>query len=74
MSGLLELAQKAEVVFEEEADVGDVVFSHSEPFNTETKGPAGILFAVIADGFEDVGVDHAAAAHFNPCFFAVFAH
>ncbi len=68
-----ELAEEAEVVFVEPADVGDVVLSHGESFDAEAEGPAGVLFAVDADGVEDVGIDHAAAAHLNPTFRAVLA-
>jgi hypothetical protein len=67
-----ELLEEAEVVFDEGADVGfvegvdDVVFAHDEAFDAEAEGPAGVEFGVDVDGFEDVGIDHAAAADFHP--------
>ena len=70
--GGLELIQEPQVVFVEQADVGDAVFAHSEAFDAEAEGPAGVFFAVDADGVEDVGVNHAAAAHLDPAFFAGF--
>jgi len=62
----LELVEEAEVVFEEPADVGDLVLTHGEPFDAEAEGPAGVLLAVDADGVEDVGVDGASPAHLDP--------
>ena len=66
MDVVSELTQEAEVVFVEPADVGDVVFAHGESFDAESEGPAGDLLAVDADGVEDVGIDGAGAAYFDP--------
>ena len=70
---VLKLFEKAQVVLEEQANVGDTVLSHGEALDAETEGPAGVLFAVDADGVEDVGIDHAATTHLDPAFGAVLA-
>jgi hypothetical protein len=36
-----ELVEEAQVVLEEQADVGNSVFSRSEAFDAESEGPAG---------------------------------
>lgn len=67
---VLELVEESQVIFEEQADVGDVVFSHGEPFYAEAEGPAGVSFAVYAYSVEYVRINHAAAAHLDPAFTA----
>ena len=66
----LELVEEAEVVFVEEANIGDAEFSHSEAFDAEAEGPAGVAFTIDAYSVEDIGVNHSAAAHLNPAFLA----
>jgi len=61
-----ELVEEAKVVLEEQANVGDAVLAHGKAFDAESEGPAGVLFAVDADGVKDVRIYHTAAAHFNP--------
>ena len=39
---------------------------HRDAFDAEAEGPAGVVFGIDAAGCEDVGVDHAAAADFDP--------
>jgi len=39
--GSSELVEESQVVLEEQADVGNSVFSHSEAFDAEAEGPAG---------------------------------
>ena len=68
----LELIEEAQIVLEEQADVGDAVLSHGESLDTETESPAGVFFAINADGVEHVRVHHAAAAHLHPAFAAAF--
>src|SRR3954466_7740181 len=62
----LELFEEAEVVFDEEADVVDAVLAHGDAFDAEAEGPAGVNFRIDFAVGEDVGVDHAAAAEFDP--------
>ncbi len=75
----LELAEEAEVVFDEVADVGDAVEDHGEAVEAEAEGEAGDfggveegVFACLANGFEDGGVDHAAAGDFDPAILFAF--
>jgi len=65
-----ELVEETQVVFKKQTDVGDAVLSHSEAFHAETEGPAGVFFAVNSDGIKNIGVNHAAATHLYPIFFA----
>src|SRR4030042_298321 len=46
------------------------LFRSGEAFYAEAEGPAGVLFAVDADGVEHVRVNHAAPAHLDPAFIA----
>ena len=48
------------------ANVGDPVASHAEPLDTQTKGETGDLFGIVADGLQDVGIDHSGAAELDP--------
>ena len=56
-----ELGQKAGVILEEEADVVDAVLQHGYPLHPHAEGEPDHALGVVADGGEDVGVDHAAA-------------
>ena len=42
----LKLFPKTQVVFEKEANISDAIFAYSKSFYAETKGSAGIFFAV----------------------------
>ena len=73
------MAEEAEVVFDEVADVGDAVEDHGEAVEAEAEGEAGDfggieegVFAALADGFEDGGIDHAAAGDFDPAILFAF--
>src|SRR5580658_8052440 len=68
--GKSELLQKADVIFDEEANVVNAVFSHGDAFDAEAKGPAGEFVGVDFYGFEDVGMDHSAAAELDPSAFS----
>ena len=57
----LKLPQKSHVVLDEQADVADAVLAHRDPLDAEAEGPAAKLLGVDADGFEDIGMNHAAA-------------
>src|SRR5688500_15580114 len=61
-----ELAEEADVVLDEQADVVDAVLAHGDPLDAEAEGPAGVFFGVDAARLEDVGVDHPAAAELDP--------
>ena len=52
-----ELAQEAEVVFPEQADVRDAVAQHRDPLEADAEREAGHLFRVVADVAEDVRID-----------------
>jgi hypothetical protein len=64
--------KESQVIFKEETNVTDAVFSHCRPFNAETEGPAGILFIIDFDDIKYVGVDHPAATHLGAGLPAVF--
>src|SRR5947209_3665731 len=63
---LCKLIEDSDVVFDEQTDVSYAVFAHGYAFDAEAEGPAAVLFGVDVAGFEDVGVDHAAAAELDP--------
>ena len=69
-----ELGQEPRVVLVEQADVVDPVPTHAEPLDAQAEGEAGHLLGVVAHGAEDVRVDHARPAHFNPAVAAVPEH
>ena len=77
-----ELFEEAGIAVVEEADVGDAVFHHGDAVDAHAEGEAadaaGVVDgvaaegeAVLVDGVEDVGIDHAAAQEFDPA--GVFA-
>ena len=49
-----ELFEEAQVVLEEQADIGDAILSHREALDAETEGPTGVLFAVDANNVKHV--------------------
>jgi len=65
-----ELVQKSQVVPEEQADVQNATFPHCKAFDAETERPGDIFFAVYSNGIKNIQINHAAAAHFRPAFFA----
>lgn len=64
--GLGELVEEPEVVFEEHAEVVGSGGHHGDAFDAESEREAGIGVGVDAVGFEDVGMDEAGAAEFDP--------
>ncbi len=61
-----ELAEAADVVLAEEAEIGDAVKHDGDALEAEAEGVAGVLLGIVADLAEDLGIDHAAAADFQP--------
>ena len=47
-------------------NVVDFEMPHAEAFNPETEGKPRDLFRIIANGFENVGIDHSCTADFHP--------
>src|SRR4051794_6066403 len=69
-----ELVEEPRVVLVEQADVVDPVSTHAEPFDAQPEREPGDLVGVVADGPEDVGVDHAGPPHLDPSVAAVPEH
>src|ERR1039457_1924961 len=68
----VELLEKAQITFVEQAQIVHTVTQHRQAFHTQTKGKTKIFFAVDIDVLQHVGMHHAAAADFQPA--AVPAH
>src|SRR5919206_2791218 len=68
-----ELFEKAQVVFEEEADVVDAVLEHRDALDAHAEGPAGHLFGIVADVAQDLRVDHAGAENLEPARLLAYA-
>src|SRR5436309_3179336 len=60
------LLEKAEVVFEEQPNVLDLVSQDRDALDTDAECEAGIALRVVSHGLEDRRVDHAAPAKLNP--------
>src|SRR5262245_10754536 len=61
-----ELAQEAEIVLEEQPDLGDAVARHGDALEAHAEGEAGDFFRVVAHGPEHVGMDHAGSQQLAP--------
>ena len=61
-----ELAQEAQVVFVEDADIGKSEAQRRDAVDTHAEGEPLPFLRVVTDGAQDVGVDHAAAEHLDP--------
>ena len=61
-----ELAEEAQVPGHQVTDVGDAVLHHGQTVDAHAKGKAAVALGVDVPGFQDPGVDHAAAAQFDP--------
>ena len=68
-----ELGEKADVIFDEEADVFDAPADHGEAVEAHAEGEAGdffrikgVVFAGGVDGSKNGWIDHAAARDFDP--------
>src|SRR5580704_10558551 len=72
-SASLKLLQKPDVILDEKPDVVNPVFPHGDAFDAEAEGPASVLLRINVDGFEDVGMNHAAAAELHPAAFSAGA-
>lgn len=62
----IELFQEAQIVFEIETEVADLVFEHSHALDAHTEGETGVLVAIYPTCLQDIGVDHTAAKDFEP--------
>src|SRR5262245_33467946 len=60
------LFQKSEVVFVEQANVSNLVAKHGDALDTDAPRKPRVSFGVVANGFEDRRVHHAAPAEFDP--------
>src|SRR6266496_153502 len=67
-----ELFQKTQIVFVEQPDVVDAVTNHRDALDAEAESPTGPDLRVIADGFKNLRMDHAAPGDLQP-FLANFA-
>src|SRR5271170_4287604 len=47
-------------------DIADAILSHGDSFDAEAEGPAGVFFRVDLHGFEDIRMNHSAAAKLDP--------
>jgi len=61
-----ELVQETEVVLEEKAKVVYAEFQHGNPLDPHSEGEPRHLLRVIADIFEDLGVDHSGPEYLEP--------
>src|SRR5439155_16205169 len=68
-----ELPQKAHVVLEEQAEVGDVVLEHRQPVQPGTEGKAGIVFRVDAAIAEHLRMHHPGPKDLEPAALAAAA-
>jgi hypothetical protein len=68
------LPQEPHVVLIKQPDVVNLVTSHAEPFDPQAECEARHVLGVVANGAQDVGVDHTGPAHFNPALTAVPEH
>lgn len=64
--GCLELAEEANIVLGEEAEVLDLILEVGDALYAHAEGVAFVLGGVDAVGFEHVGVYHAATEDFKP--------
>ena len=58
--------QKTHVVFVEMADVFDAEFNHRHALDAKAKSKASVFFGIVADVFQNAGMNHAAAAQLEP--------
>src|SRR5262249_43023031 len=61
-----ELLQEAQVVLVEQPDVLDAPFEERDALDAHAEGEAGVALRVVADGFEQRRMDHAAAEDLDP--------
>src|ERR1700731_994067 len=61
-----ELPQKADVVFEEHAEVGDVVLQHRQPVQSGPEGEPGEVCRVDAAVAQHLRMDHAGTQDLQP--------
>src|SRR5258708_4042446 len=61
-----ELGEEADVVLEEQPDLGNAVPQHGDAFEAHSKREAGDLLRIVADRAEHVRMHHAGAQHLEP--------
>ena len=62
----LKLAEEADIVFGEHAEVLDLIFQVCDTLHTHSESKAGVLLRIYATGLKHVGIDHSATEDFNP--------
>src|SRR5690606_23500332 len=65
-AGLLELIQKTQIVLEEHPQIIHAIAQHSQTLHPQTEREAVINFRIDSTGFKHLGMNHAAAHHFQP--------
>lgn len=65
---LLKLFQKPDVIFIEQPEIIDAVFSHHKALEAHTKGKTAVNLRVDAAVCQNLGMHHAAAPKLNPAF------
>jgi hypothetical protein len=60
------LPQEPDVVAVKLTNVRDVVAPHAQPFDAQPKREACDLFRIVSHSRQDVGIDHARPAEFDP--------
>src|SRR6187431_133487 len=61
-----ELVEKPQVVLVEHSDVVDAVEPQREPFDADAERESRVTLWIVADGFEDGWMHHAAAQDLDP--------
>src|SRR4051794_34270529 len=64
--GVSELSQESNVVPIEFANIGNAMPPHAESLNPQAERKAGIDLGIVADGSQDVRIDHPSAAELDP--------
>src|SRR5215467_13322163 len=67
-----ELFKKSQIVLVEQPDVFDLVLQNRNALDADAPRESRVALRIVADGFEDRRVHHAAAAHLDPS--ALLAH
>ena len=60
------MLQESHIVLKQQSDIVDTVLQHRDPLNTDTECDAGVDVRVNSAVLQNLGMDHAAAEHFNP--------
>src|SRR4030095_2433781 len=60
------LPQEPQIILEEQPNVIDTVFQHSDPLHTHPKSKSRNFFRIVTDKLEDRWIDHSCAKDFQP--------